>query len=171
MFKNFILIMFLSFFVISSVHSENLPASNGQLQFSVKDQPGANGPLVLNVSNLRNANGSILVSIYNTKEGFPKHPETAAMKFKVIVNQVINPSAIQSAQILIPNLPHGEYSMAIAHDENANDQIDTGFLGIPKEGVGFSNNPNITFGPPSYEKAKFIFDPQNSVIAIKMHYY
>ena len=29
------------------------------------------------------------------------------------------------------------------HDENDNNQLDTNFLGIPSEGYGFSNNPNV----------------------------
>ena len=45
--------------------------------------------------------------------------------------------------------------MKLFHDENENGELDTGFLGIPKEDYAFSNNASGVFGPPSYDKAKF----------------
>ena len=44
------------------------------------------------------------------------------------------------------------------HDENRNGKLDTNFLGIPKEGVGASNNPKSRFGPPSFEESMFVLD-------------
>jgi len=35
-------------------------------------------------------------------------------------------------------------------------------MGIPKEGFGFSNNPKMTFGPPSFEKT--IFNLNESIV-------
>lgn len=119
--------------------------------------------LQLQILKMRNYNGALLISVYNSKEGFPKNPEQAFLKFKV--------PATQAQQILIPNLPVGDYAVAIAHDENGNDRIDTGFLGIPKEGVGFSNNPAIDFGPPSFKEAHFIVPAEGLTLQIKTKYY
>ncbi|MFN7603100.1 MAG: DUF2141 domain-containing protein [Bacteroidota bacterium] len=41
-------------------------------------------------------------------------------------------------------------------------------MGIPKEGYGFSNNVMGSFGPPSFEKAKFKLT--DGVIQIKLRY-
>ena len=38
--------------------------------------------------------------------------------------------------------------------ENGNGRLDT-TLGIPREGVGFSRNPRLTFGPPRFSAAQF----------------
>jgi uncharacterized protein (DUF2141 family) len=57
--------------------------------------------------------------------------------------------------IVIENLEPGKYSFRYFHDENMNEKLDTNWLGIPKEGFGFSNDPKITFGPPSFEKTLF----------------
>ena len=68
------------------------------------------------------------------------------------------------------DLAPGKYAISIIHDENNNDKLDTNFIGIPKEGFGFSNNPRIMFGPPSFEKASFEIN-QAHVILIEMKYF
>jgi uncharacterized protein (DUF2141 family) len=57
--------------------------------------------------------------------------------------------------IVIENLKPGKYAFKFFHDENMNDKLDTSWMGIPKEGFGFSNNPSMTFGPPSFDKTIF----------------
>ena len=51
------------------------------------------------------------------------------------------------------DLPSGTYALALIHDENGNGKLDT-MLGIPKEGFGFSKNPVIRFGAPSFKSAQ-----------------
>jgi uncharacterized protein (DUF2141 family) len=41
------------------------------------------------------------------------------------------------------------------HDSNSNQKLDTNWIGIPKEGYGFSNNAKATLGPPSFDQVKF----------------
>lgn len=50
-------------------------------------------------------------------------------------------------------LPPGRYGIAVIHDENENQKLDRRFLGIPKEGFGFANNPRVLFSPPSFQTA------------------
>jgi uncharacterized protein (DUF2141 family) len=45
--------------------------------------------------------------------------------------------------------------VAVFHDENGNGKLDTNFLGIPREGVGVSNNKLRKLGPPTWEDSKF----------------
>jgi len=52
------------------------------------------------------------------------------------------------------SLTPGKYAIAIIHDENGNGRLDT-FAGIPREGVGFSRNPVLRFGAPSFKAASF----------------
>ena len=51
------------------------------------------------------------------------------------------------------DLPSGTYALALIHDENGNGRLDTMF-GIPREGFGFSRNPVIRFGAPSFRSAE-----------------
>ena len=60
-----------------------------------------------------------------------------------------------SLEFVFENIPNGKYAIMAYHDENNNGKLDTNFLGIPKEGYGFSNNAKGKFSAPSFEKASF----------------
>lgn len=60
----------------------------------------------------------------------------------------------QARAIRFDGLPTGAYAIALIHDENGNNRLDTSF-GIPREGFGFSRNPVIRFGPPKFAEAQF----------------
>tara|TARA_B100000678_G_scaffold289503_2_gene300214 strand:+ start:633 stop:1025 length:393 start_codon:yes stop_codon:yes gene_type:complete len=45
-------------------------------------------------------------------------------------------------------LKEGQYAISAFHDVNDNKELDTNWMGIPKEKYGFSNNARGTFGPP-----------------------
>ncbi len=49
----------------------------------------------------------------------------------------------------------GEYAVKVFHDVNNNGKLDTNWMGVPKEPYGFSNDAMGTFGPPSWEQARF----------------
>ncbi|MDX9777835.1 MAG: DUF2141 domain-containing protein, partial [bacterium] len=57
--------------------------------------------------------------------------------------------------IVIRALEPGKSSFNYFHDAHTNKVLDTNWLGIPKEGFGFSNDPGISFGPPPSEKILF----------------
>ena len=58
-------------------------------------------------------------------------------------------------EITIPDLPAGDYAVVALHDENANQQLDRNWLGVPVEQWGMSNNPPYRFAAPSFEAARF----------------
>lgn len=121
-----------------------------------------NHDLQVSITNLRNSTGQFLIAIYNGADGFPKKPEKAYRSLVV---------PAQQSRFIIGDLPTGQYAVAIIHDENSNGKVDTGGpFGIPKEGIGFSRNPNISFGPPSFDKAAFTLQ-QDSSIEIRTKYY
>ncbi|MEQ7874401.1 DUF2141 domain-containing protein [Sphingomonas sp. ASV193] len=62
--------------------------------------------------------------------------------------------ASRAGQVETIALAPGEWSLLLVHDENGNGKLDT-WMGIPKEGFGFSRNPPIRFGPPSYDQVRF----------------
>lgn len=64
----------------------------------------------------------------------------------------------------------GVYAISTYHDENGNDQLDTGFLRIPKEGVAASNNAYRKFGPPRYRDAKFDYAGGTLELTAEMRY-
>ncbi len=100
--------------------------------------------LSVSVEGVKTSNGQISVAVYDHSEGF--------LKF----DQVYKCDSIKARKgithINIEDLPEGEYALAIFHDENGNNKLDTNWLGIPKEAIGFSRAKMKTFGPPSFRE-------------------
>lgn len=67
---------------------------------------------------------------------------------------------------LLEGLAPGSYAVMVYHDENGNGKLDTNALGMPKEGVGTSNNHQ---GIPSFKKCCFSLEHSTS-ISIEMVY-
>jgi uncharacterized protein (DUF2141 family) len=62
-----------------------------------------------------------------------------------------------SALCVFEKIPPGIYAISAFHDKNNNGKLDTNLLSMPIEDYGASNNARATFGPPSFEDAKFAF--------------
>lgn len=73
--------------------------------------------------------------------------------------------------IRITGVPPGMYAVQAWHDENDNGSIDRDLLGIPLEGVGFSRDAPIRFGPPSFKDAQFQVGPDGGQTALKLKYF
>jgi uncharacterized protein (DUF2141 family) len=105
--------------------------------------------LNLSVESLRSHKGMLRVCLTADPDNFPGCVDDAhALTRNVPAGET---------QIAIEGLPHGDYAAAIIHDENGNKKLDT-FMGIPREGFGFSRNPAIRFGPPRFTAARFTMD-------------
>ncbi len=107
----------------------------------------AQNQIAIDVLDVPSSKGKISVAVYNSKEGFLKFDKV----FKC--DSIIAEKGI--THIAIKDLPEGEYALAIFHDENGNDKLDTNWLGIPKEKVAFSNAKMKTFGPPPFKECVF----------------
>ena len=55
--------------------------------------------------------------------------------------------------VIWEDLPPGDYGVAAIHDENSNAKLDRNFIGIPKEGFGFANNPHMGLSAPPFRAA------------------
>ena len=97
--------------------------------------------LTVDIEQLRNNNGKLLLELNNEKEEVIKGFSETITDGKCI--------------LVIKELKPGKYAFKYFHDENNDEKINTNFMGIPKEGYGFSNNAKGTFGPPSFDKMLF----------------
>ena len=131
---------------------------------SFTNQPAAQtGNLTVIVKNIRNNKGQIGLSLYQSGDGFPNHPEKALISTFVKVTS-------GSAEYTFSNIKPGTYAAAVFHDENSDKKVNSNFFGIPKEGVGVSNNVKGKFGPPKFEDAKFTFTGPAQTITISLTY-
>lgn len=62
------------------------------------------------------------------------------------------------------------YAISVFHDENSDGKLATNFIGIPREGVGASNNAKGRFGPPKFDAAAFRFTGGRLDLKITMDY-
>ncbi len=105
----------------------------------------------LQVHGFNKVEGELRIAMFDSKEDYTKEPVFA----------VVLPVEGEEVEWKVPDLPYGEYAIAVYHDKNKNGKLDTNFLGIPKEGYGFSNNARGKFGPASWEDAKFSISEQS----------
>jgi uncharacterized protein (DUF2141 family) len=61
------------------------------------------------------------------------------------------------ALCVFSGIPKGTYGLSAFHDENENGKLDTNIVGMPIEDYCASRNARGTFGPPSFEDAKFAY--------------
>lgn len=97
--------------------------------------------LTIEIAPLRNSDGQVLVEFNNEKEEIIK-----GYSEKIVENKCI---------LVIEDLKPGKYAFKYFHDENEDEKLNTNFMGIPKEGYGFSNNAKGKFGPPNFSKMVF----------------
>ncbi|MFC1490378.1 DUF2141 domain-containing protein [Candidatus Latescibacterota bacterium] len=131
--------------------------------FSDDDQI-SRGDIELQISGLRNDNGILRVLLFQSSDGFPSdHTKSYVLKNVSIIKD--------SVSVKIPNVPYNDYAVTVLHDENSNGELDTNWLGLPKEGVGVSNNAKSLLGPPKYKDAKFNLNSKKLILNIEMTYF
>lgn len=140
------------FFVFILLTKDFVIAQNQQSKQEV-------GNLTVQIIGIQNSSGDVKIGLFNSEESFNGKEE----KFKGITVKAENDKIIWS----LDNIPFGYYAVKAFHDEDQDDKVDTKF-GIPSEGFGFSNNPSIFSGAPSYEKAKFLFNTDSMTVEIKL---
>lgn len=118
----------------------------------------AAGAATLNVeiTGLESDKGDVHIALYDKPEVFPKSDGMLAERQISITDR--------KASLVFADLEPGVYAIAVYHDENGNNDFDQGFLGIPLEDYGFSNNATVFFGPPTFDEAAFrVEDPATRI--------
>lgn len=132
------------------------------LSWAVLAGASAPGSVEADVTGLRSARGQLLICMTTRADMFSKcDRDPAARRLTVPVSQARN--------VRFEGLPTGSYAIALIHDENSNNKLDTSF-GIPREGFGFSRNPVIRFGPPKFDDARFSVTGSTTEEPIKVKY-
>lgn len=122
-------------------------------------------PITLNLvlTGLRSSAGEVRVCVWHEAASFPDCRKGQD------VRMLAAPAAAE-VRLAVEGLAPGSYAVSVIHDENGNRRLDKNFVGIPTEGVGFSHNPRVTFGPPAFAKASFDTS-RESTQTIRMKYF
>jgi uncharacterized protein (DUF2141 family) len=105
--------------------------------------------LQVSISGASSDAGSIRILVFSKPSGFPDQVKQA-------VRSISLPPQSGKASFKLTDLPAGTYAIGVIHDLDNNGKLSTNAVGYPTEKFGFSNNPKVYFGPPSFEKAAFV---------------
>lgn len=117
--------------------------------------------LHVQIHDVRSDSGKILVLVFKNEDGFPDQVKKA---FK----QLVLESKKGKVEFRLDHIPAGKYAITVLHDEDDNGIMTTNFVGLPEEKYGFSNNPKIYFGPPSFGKSAVQVGSESKTIQINL---
>jgi uncharacterized protein (DUF2141 family) len=124
-------------------------------------QSAAAAQVTVTVTGIRDGRGVVRVAICPRADFLQPHcPYVAHV-----------PAAPGAVQVTITGVPPGVYAAQAFQDANDNGILDRNWLGFPKEGMGFSRNAPMRFGPPAFKEAAFTIDSDASAISFLLRYF
>ena len=135
-----------SWIILQSSFSQSKPTATLEIKFA----------------GIRNQKGLIAIGINTSPEGLPRKPNLDPNWRKTNIVDGVFTARIE-------NLAYGTYAVSVLDDENSNLEMDM-FMGIPKEGFGFSNNAKVGLSPPKFEECSFKIDKPFQQITIDLRY-
>jgi uncharacterized protein (DUF2141 family) len=115
------------------------------------------------ISGLRNDKGQMLCALFSSAEAFPKKADKAVVR---LTAKIADRHAVCEFTGVMP----GTYAVSVVHDENSNGKLDTNFIGMPREGVGASNDAKGHMGPPKFSAASFRYEGGRLDLKIHVNY-
>lgn len=119
------------------------------------------GVVQVTITGVQSAEGHVLVALCG-REQFTK-PDCPY--------RGIAPARVGTVVVQITGVPPGLYAAQAYHDANDNKKLDRTLLGFPEEGLGFSNNAPMRFGPPDFKDAAFTLGPSGAQIEFALRYF
>ncbi|WP_299361548.1 DUF2141 domain-containing protein [Winogradskyella sp.] len=115
--------------------------------------------ITVQVNDIKNSGeGHMVFMLFNKDDGFPKERQKA---FKLgIVEEFGN-----SASYTFKDVPYGNYAVSVHQDKDADGEMKSNFIGMPKEPVGASNMTKM--GKPNFKKCSFEVDSPEEELDIK----
>jgi len=123
-------------------------------------------PILISVTikDIKTPNGQILMGIYKDDVSFDK--EIAYKKVQAFKTKISNGILVVEVK-----LEPGKYGISLMDDENFNGKMDYNFIGIPKEGFGFSNYYHTGLTKPKLKSFLFeVIENKNTKVEVKMKY-
>jgi uncharacterized protein (DUF2141 family) len=127
------------------------------------DEAASGNAIKVIVVDLHGNEGQVSCALFSSVDGFPNVPAKA---IKLTTAKIENRQAVCNFSGIAP----GDYGVSVFHDENSNGKLDSNFIGIPKEGVGASNDAAGKFGPPKFDDARFNYPGGPKTLTIHIRY-
>jgi len=128
------------------VHAQTPPACTLEIEFT----------------GIRSLEGQIAVGVNSTPEGWPREPEKELLWTKEDMKD-------GTLVVSVENLEYGTYAFSVLDDTDLDQEMKF-FMGIPREGFGFSRNPPHKLSEPEFEECFITIDQPSQRITIEMRY-
>ncbi|WP_157754642.1 DUF2141 domain-containing protein [Salinivirga cyanobacteriivorans] len=112
-----------------------------------------NYDITIEITGFKSHSGNCIVTLFDNSHCFSANDKGISQVKKAITKA-------KTCTVTFKNIPKGNYAIIAFHDENTDGALNRNLLGMPKEGVGNSNNHK---GKPSFEKSRFILLANRSV--------
>jgi uncharacterized protein (DUF2141 family) len=120
------------------------------------------GTIEAHIVRLRNNHGQVICTLFTPSDKFPDQSHKGMT--------IAVPIKDSQATCTFKNVRYGDYAIVAFHDENHDGEFNQNWLGMPKEGFGFSDNPGL-LRKPTFNDAKFNVDQPVVQITIKLNYW
>lgn len=119
--------------------------------------------VIVSVEGVRHNKGTVYVALQNNAEVF-KRRDKYYMMIPINLDKNVTSCTFE-------NIDPGTYAVSLFHDENNDGKPNFNFIGLPKEGFGFSNNAMGVMKEPSFKAASFTVTTDKTAIQkIKLRY-
>ena len=116
------------------------------------------------VSGVKPGKGQALIAVFKDQESFEKKEPFIGLQFDK--TKIIDGQMRTSIE-----LDPGVYGISFLDDKNKNGDMDNNWIGIPKEGFGFSNFEHKGFKKPHFDDFQIeVMEGETHSITIKMKY-
>ena len=136
----------------------------GNFLFLASAKADLTSSLTIEVEGLKNKSGQICATLFDQSKGFPGDSKKAWQSECSKITEM-------PQKLIFKDLKPGNYAVALIHDANGNSNLDTNSFGMPTEGFGFSQNPEVLTGPPKFNDSAVTVSKTNTDIKIKMKYF
>lgn len=114
--------------------------------------------LTINVDGVASADGQVMVAVFNSADTFPVKP----------VRGLAAAAKGGKVQLVVQDLPAGDYALAVYHDANSNGKLDRNPVGMPIEDYAFSNNAIGKRGAPSFDDARIALPASGATVSVNL---
>jgi uncharacterized protein (DUF2141 family) len=120
--------------------------------------------LDITIHNIRNIRGTLILAFFKD--------DTSYQENKPFLVKQFSKHAVENKSLSVSlSIPEGLYGIALLDDENTNNKMDFNWIGLPKEGVGFSDFDPRGFKKPDFSDFDFILIGPDRRIQIVVRYF
>ncbi len=118
------------------------------------------GAIIVDVSGVRSDKGLVRVSVCPRANFLGNCPWFASV-----------PAQKGEVTLAVPGVPSGRYAVQAFHDEDGDGKLGRNWMGIPREGIGFSNDAMAHLTYPRFSVAGFDHGSVTQHVTVKVRYF